>query len=135
MSILETFRLLCKDFSDVGDEEVSNYLSIFAPMVSKKKFRSNYNLALVYYVAHKMAMDGLGKTSENSLGAAISVSDVAAYSAAGVTAVKDGETSISFLAGSSESGKSGADAEYEKTVYGRQYMAIRDSCIVPITIS
>lgn len=134
MSLLETFRLLFGDFSDVSDEEVNKYLSVFAPMVSKKKFGSSYNLALAYYVAHKMAMNGIGKTSENFLGGTVSVSEVASYAAAGITSIKDGETSLSFSTGES-SGKSGSDAEYEKTVYGIQYMAIRDSCIVPITTS
>lgn len=135
MSLLETFRLLFGDFSDVSDEEVNKYLSVFAPMVSKKKFGSSYNLALAYYVAHKMAMNGLGKTSENFLGGTVSVSEVASYAVAGISSIKDGETSLSFSTGESESGKSGSDAEYKKTVYGVQYMAIRDSCIVPITIS
>lgn len=135
MSILATFRTLFKEFSDVPDKDVNEYLDIFAPMVSKKKFGGKYGLALAYYVAHKMAMNGLGKTSETLLGGAVSASDAASLSAAGITSVKDGETSISFSGGGTESGKSGSDAEYEKTVYGIQFMAIRDSCIVPITIS
>lgn len=130
-------RTLFKEFSNVTDGDLEVYLNTFSPMLSRKKFGDKFDLALAYYTAHKMSMNGLGSTSENLLGGMVSASEASALSAAGVASVKDGETAISFAAGSASvgSGNSGTDAEYEKTVYGVQYMAIRNSCIVPITIA
>lgn len=136
-SVKETIRTLFQEFSDVPDDTLDGYLEIFSPMVSKKKFGSQYHLALTYYIAHKMAVNGLGNTSETLLGGMVSATDAATLGAAGVTSVKDGESAISFAVGTVNSGNgtSGSDTEYKKTVYGVQYLAIRDSCIVPITIA
>ncbi len=137
MNAVKIIRTLFKEFASVTDEDLGAYLETFSPMLSRKRFGDKYDLALAYYTAHKMSMNGLGEMSENLLGGTVSATEAAALSAAGVASVKDGETAISFAAGngSAGSGNSGTDAEYRKTVYGVQYMAIRDSCIVPITIA
>lgn len=136
MECADIIRTLFPEFSAVSDETLQTYITIFGPLVSKRKFRDKYNLALAYLVAHKMAMDGLAASDDSSLGTAVSVSEAAAYSAAGIASVKDGESSISFstATSSSSAGSSSATAEYEKTVYGLQYLAIRNSCIMPITV-
>lgn len=133
----EIIRTLFKEFSDVSEDVLDQYLNIFAPMVSKKKFGGKHGLALAYYVAHKMTVNGLGSASESLLGGAVSATEASALIAAGVTLVRDGETSISFADGSAGSGgaRSRSDAEYETTVYGRQYLSIRDSCVAAIVIS
>lgn len=136
-SAKETIRTLFQEFSDVPDDTLDSYLEIFSPMVSKKKFGNQYHLALAYYIAHKMTVNGLGNTSENLLGGMVSAVDAAALRAAGVSSVRDGESALSFAAdaGSAGNEESGNAAEYKQTVYGVQYLAIRDSCIVPITIA
>ena len=56
--VLKVFRVIAPEFSNLTDEEVTAMLELFAPMVSKNTFGTKYNLALAYFVAHIIALNG-----------------------------------------------------------------------------
>ena len=119
MTTLETFRLVAKEFADVPDDDVEEFIELVKPLISEKKFGNTYSMALALLVAHKFKMAGYGDISTGRVDDALRVSS---YS--------EGEVSISYSA--SQSGSISVDAEYTLTTYGLQFLGIRRSKIIPI---
>ena len=57
------FRVIAPEFASVTDTELNNWFDLFAPMVSKKTFGNKYDLALAYFIAHILALQGLYATT------------------------------------------------------------------------
>ena len=119
MTTLETFRLTAKEFADIPDDDIEEYIELVKPLISEKKFGNTYSMALALLVAHKLKMAGYGDISTGRVDDALRVSS---YS--------EGEVSISYSA--SQSGSISVDAEYTLTAYGLQFLGIRRSKIIPI---
>ena len=64
--VLKVFRVIAPEFSNLTDEEVTAMLELFAPMVSKNTFGAKYNLALAYFVAHILALNGVYASVQGS---------------------------------------------------------------------
>lgn len=125
MDTLKTFRLIGREFDNVKDEEVREYLDLYAPMVSRKKFGNLYDMALSYYTAHKMKLRGMGGAEDEARKNAALNMGVASYS--------EGDTSISYTTPAT-SGSTDTDAELTLTVYGIEYMRIVRSVVICATI-
>lgn len=131
---LAVFRMIAQEFSDIPDEDemdddgnvttygVLSYMSVFATLISRKRYGEHYNTALAYLTAHKLLMMGYGSGSDSSgLG---SIADSFRISSA-----SEGETSVSF---SDNTTSDDEDSEYTLTIYGRMFLSIKRSVIVPI---
>lgn len=108
------------EFKEVSDDDIGFWIELQAPVISRKKFGTDYNLALALLVCHAMKMAGNG---DNSLG---TISDTGR-----LASVSEGGVSISFA--TSTAGTAG-DAAYQLTSYGLQFIEIRNRHIVPIMI-
>ena len=64
--VLKVFRVIAPEFNNLTDEEVTTMLELFSPMVSKHTFGTKYNLALAYFVAHIIALNGVYATAQGS---------------------------------------------------------------------
>lgn len=118
------FRLVAPEFDQVTDEELSRWLSLCAPLISKRKFSALYDQALALLAAHRMKLSGKYEPEETAAIQSIANSGrVASYT--------EGQVSISFNS-SASSGSS--DATYELTSYGQQFIELHRSLVVPITI-
>lgn len=125
MEAIGAFRLIGKEFAQVGDEEVRNFMDLFSPMVSQKRFGDKYNLAVAYYTAHKMKLHGMsGNEDDARTNAALNM---------GIASYSEGGTSISY-ATPANSGSTDTDAELTMTAYGIEYMRLVRSCIIPAVI-
>ncbi len=120
MTTLEIFRLIATEFSTISDTDVNKWIELTEPLISESRFGNTYKQALAYLTAHKMKMAGLGDTSVGKIDDMMRVSS---YS--------EGSVSISYSTGGS-GGANIADEEYRLTAYGRQYLTIRCSKIIPI---
>ena len=125
MTATEIIRITATEFDDMPDEELSKWVEIVRPMVSKKQFGRLYEQALAYLVCHTLKMAGCGDNPLGELGG------VGVGFAIG--SVSEGGSSISF--GASQSSNLASDAELGLTVYGVQYLQLRRMVIVPIHIS
>jgi hypothetical protein len=123
-SPLEIFRLVAAEFTSVADGTVNEWLELTAPLVSRKRFGRVYNQALALLTAHRMKMAGADSGSEPVAGGN-DLAQLASYKSAGVSSYSSGGESISFDNGALTSALS-ADAEYSQTVYGVQYVTLRD---------
>lgn len=119
MTALETIRVIATEFADVSDDDISKWIEIAKPFISKRKFGKMYELALAYLTAHKMKMAGLGDCSMGKVDDSLRV-----------TSYSEGAVSIGFSV--SQSNNIAVDAEYTLTAYGLQFLQIRKSCIIPI---
>ena len=119
----KTFRLIAPEFNSVEKKKVQEYLGLFSPMVSKRKFCDKYILALAYYTAHKLKMLGLG-AEDDQKGIAQNI---------GVSSYAEGDTNISYAVPSAV-GTLETDAELSLTAYGLQYLHIRNTSVVPATM-
>lgn len=119
MTVLETFRVIAKEFSAETDNEVNAFITLSEPMVSKRIFGKFYEQAVAYLTAHRMKMAGMG---DSSLGALDDALRVGSYS--------EGDTSVSFNIGGT--GLKENDAYYTLTSYGLMYLQLRRLCVVPI---
>lgn len=117
-------RLVAPEFGQVTDEELSKWLSLCAPLISKRKFGALYDQALALLAAHRMKLSGKYEPEETAAIQSIANSGrVASYT--------EGQVSISF---NSSAGSGSSDATYELTSYGQQFIELRRSLVVPITI-
>ena len=57
MNATEIIRLTMPEFSDVADNKLEKWISLMRPMVSKVKFKHQYEYAVALLVAHKLKLD------------------------------------------------------------------------------
>ena len=133
MDVLEIFRMVAEEFSDIPDEDVideetgkvtqrgiKSYIGLYSDQISEKRFGSTYNKALAYLTAHKLKMSGYGRSeAAGVIGDSLRVSS---YS--------EGETSISFS--TNQQTNLQADAEYALTVYGLEFLTLRRNAVISI---
>lgn len=126
---LEIFRVVAAEFAEENDAKVCLWLNLTAPLVSRKRFGEVYGQALALLTAHRMKTAGVG--SETG-GAESGLSDIGGVGAAfKVASYSSGGESISFNSGALTS-KLDSDAEYAQTVYGVQYLTLRNLYAIPI---
>ena len=126
---LEIFRVVAVEFAKEDDATVGLWLNLTAPLVSRKRFGEVYGQALALLTAHRMKTAGVGSESgggESDLG------DIGGVGAAfRVASYSSGGESISFNSGALTA-KLDSDAEYAQTVYGVQYLTLRNLYTIPI---
>jgi len=126
---LEIFRLVATEFAAVDDTTVNMWIDITTPLVSRKRFGKVYEQALALLTAHRMKIAAVGTD-----GTANSELDEIAIVGAGfrVAGYTSGGESVSYN-GNVLTTQLSPDAEYTQTVYGVQYLTLRDLNIVSIT--
>jgi hypothetical protein len=119
LTAIGILRVVADEFNDVPADKVNTFIELVKPLISEKRFGSNYQTALAYLAAHKMKMAGYG---DNTTGKVEDMMRVSSYS--------EGEVSVSYAV--SQNVNSTVDAEYALTSYGLQFLSIRRLCIIPI---
>ena len=117
--VLKVFRVIAPEFSNLTDEEVTAMLELFAPMVSKNTFGAKYNLALAYFVAHILALNGVYASVQGSS---------TDGSVAGVKREKEGDLEREYAIPDASDYMS----LLYKTYYGRMYLQIMKMCAIGI---
>lgn len=126
---LEIIRIVATEFSAVDKDTIQTWIDLTAPLVSRKRFGKVYEQALALLTAHRMKIAEVGSdksTSDSELdelgGLGIGLK-VASYSIGG--------ESISFN-NSALTTTLSPDAELTQTVYGIQFITLRNLNIIPI---
>ena len=117
--VLKVFRVIAPEFSNLTDEEVTAMLELFSPMVSKNTFGTKYNLALAYFVAHIIALNGVYATTQGSS---------TDGSVAGIKREKEGDLEREYAIPDASDYMS----LLYKTYYGRMYLQIMKLCAIGI---
>ena len=117
--VLKVFRVIAPEFSEMTDEEVTEMLELFSPMVSKKTFGTKYNLAMAYFVAHILSLNNV-YTSVTGASSDASV--------AGVKREKEGDLEREYAIPDASDYMS----LLYKTYYGRMYLQIMKMCALGI---
>ena len=117
--VLKVFRVIAPEFNSMTDEEVTAMLELFAPMVSKNTFGVKYNLALAYFVAHIIALNGIYTTTAGASSDA---------SVAGVKREKEGDLEREYAIPDASDYMS----LLYRTYYGRMYLQIMKLCAIGI---
>ena len=117
--VLKVFRVIAPEFNNLTDEEVTAMLELFSPMVSKNTFGTKYNLALAYFVAHILALNGVYATAQGSS---------TDGSVAGVKREKEGDLEREYAIPDASDYMS----LLYKTYYGRMYLQIMKLCAIGI---
>lgn len=117
--VLKVFRVIAPEFNNLTDEEVTAMLELFAPMVSKNTFGTKYNLALAYFVAHILALNGLYATAQGSS---------TDGSVAGIKREREGDLEREYAIPDASDYMS----LLYKTYYGRMYLQIMKLCAIGI---
>ena len=117
--VLKVFRVIAPEFNNLTDEEVTAMLELFSPMVSKHTFGTKYNLALAYFVAHIIALNGVYSTAQGSS---------TDGSGAGVKREKEGDLEREYAIPDASDYMS----LLYKTYYGRMYLQIMKMCAIGI---
>lgn len=117
--VLKVFRVIAPEFNNLTDEEVTAMLELFSPMVSKNTFGTKYNLALAYFVAHILALNGVYATTQGSS---------TDGSVAGVKREKEGDLEREYAIPDASDYMS----LLYKTYYGRMYLQIMKLCAIGI---
>lgn len=117
--VLNVFRVIAPEFNNLTDEEVTAMLELFTPMVSKNTFGTKYNLALAYFVAHILALNGLYATAQGSS---------TDGSVAGVKREREGDLEREYAIPDASDYMS----LLYKTYYGRMYLQIMKLCAIGI---
>lgn len=114
--ILRIFRVIAPEYAEMTDEEVTEVIELFAPMVSKHTFGAKYNLAVAYYIAHTITLQNLytttaGASSNPAVG--------------GVKREKEGDLEREYAV--SDDG-----SLLNQTYYGRYYLQLLKLCAIGI---
>lgn len=117
--VLKVFRVIAPEFSNLTDEEVTAMLELFAPMVSKNTFGIKYNLALAYFVAHILALNGVYATAQGSS---------TDGSVAGIKREREGDLEREYAIPDASDYMS----LLYKSYYGRMYLQIMKLCAIGI---
>ena len=117
--VLKVFRVIAPEFNNLTDEEVTAMLELFSPMVSKNTFGTKYNLALAYFVAHILALNGVYATAQGSS---------TDGSVAGIKREKEGDLEREYAIPDASDYMS----LLYKTYYGRMYLQIMKLCAIGI---
>ena len=117
--VLKVFRVIAPEFNNLTDEEVTAMLELFSPMVSKNTFGTKYNLALAYFVAHILALNGVYATAQGSS---------TDGSVAGVKREREGDLEREYAIPDASDYMS----LLYKTYYGRMYLQIMKLCAIGI---
>lgn len=117
--VLKVFRVIAPEFSNLTDEEVTAMLELFAPMVSKNTFGTKYNLALAYFVAHILALNGVYATAQGSS---------TDGSVAGIKREREGDLEREYAIPDASDYMS----LLYKSYYGRMYLQIMKLCAIGI---
>ena len=125
-AVLDIVRLIGPEFSDTADSVILNWINLCKPLVSKKVFGDLYEQALAYMVCHRIKLAGGGASTYGEHG---TIGDAFG----GVGSVSDGGSSISFNTSGALNGM--ADSEYSLTLYGTQFLHLRQLVVVPIHIA
>lgn len=121
MAPAEIIRMVGPEFASVQPDDLDKWVELTLPLISKTKFGKLYGQAVALLTCHRMKIAGLGDNEfAGTIGDTLRVGN---YS--------EGNRSIGYVA--PQGGI--ADAELLLTGYGIQYMTLRKSVIVPITIS
>ena len=130
MTPLKTFRVIAPEFAAVANETVKAWINLTIPLVSKEKFGELYSQAVALLTAHRMKLAGIGAADG---AAGIGGSSLAVGDTMRIASYSEGDTSVSFFAGSSSGGST--DAELNLTSYGTQFTSLREMVIMPIVCS
>ena len=117
--VLKVFRVIAPEFAEMTDEEVTEMLELFAPMVSKHTFGNKYNLAVAYFVAHIISLNNVYTTTAGASSDA---------SVAGVKREKEGDLEREYAIPDASDYMS----LLYKTYYGRMYLQIMKLCAIGI---
>ena len=116
--VLQVFRVIAPEFANLTDTQVTEIITLFAPMVSKKTFGTKHNLALAYFTAHILALNGVytqtGASSDSSV--------------AGVKREKEGDLEREYAIPDASDYMS----LLYKTYYGRMYLQIMKLCAIGV---
>ena len=125
---LEILRLVATEFSEVKDETVQTWIDLTVPLVSRKRFGTVYEQALALLTAHRMKTASVGSEVNanadlDEVGGVGVAFRVGSYSAGGESIGFNNSVLTSSL---------NPDAELTQTVYGVQFISLRDMYIIPI---
>ena len=115
---IAVFRVVAPEFSQVTDATLETWFDLFAPMVSKKTFGVKYDLALAYFIAHVLALQGVYATEGASTDGSV----------AGVKREKEGDLEREYAIPDASDYMS----LLYKTYYGRMYLQIMKLCTIGI---
>ncbi|MCD8364445.1 MAG: DUF4054 domain-containing protein [Clostridiales bacterium] len=126
-SAKEIIRLMYTEFASVDDDTLDAIIALCRPLVSKVKFKGQYEWAVALVAAHKMKLQGYGDSLIDS--------GVTLASANGLASVSEGNTSISFDTSTTSLASTDPEtAEYAKTIYGLQFLTLRRQMVMNIVI-
>ena len=116
---IAVFRVVAPEFAQVTDATLGTWFDLFAPMVSKKTFGAKYDLALAYFIAHVLALQGAYATNAGTS---------TDGSVAGVKGEKEGDLEREYAIPDASDYMS----LLYKTYYGRMYLQIMKLCAIGI---
>ena len=120
--ILELIRKIAPEFNDVADEEMEDFIDVYADLVSERYFGKHYNKAVAFLVVHQLTLFNIANSSE--AGAADS-----SLIAGNVLMEKEGDLQRQY--GNLNTSDSETDSLLNKTYYGKMFIALR-SALRPI---
>ena len=95
--------------------------------MSRRRFAHLYNQAAALLTAHRMKLAGLGIAEEDPMAG---IGQIGVGNLTRVASYSEGETAISFNTNLSQ--LTDKDAELALTIYGIQYLTLRNMRIMPI---
>ena len=129
LTTLEIFRLVAREYEEIKDAEVGQWIELCMPFVSRRKFGNLYAQALALLTAHRMKLAGVNiSDGDDPLD---ELKDIGVSNLMRVGSYSEGQTSISF--NTNQTQYAALNAELSLTPYGIQYLSLRRMRIMSIT--
>lgn len=123
-SILTMFRIMAPEFDDVANADVRTAVALACDLVSEKRFGRFYGRAVVLMTAHQLKITRMTQHDAETGNDLLTKGTI--------TSEREGDLQRSY----GTAGVTGDDEDYllQKTVYGRQFLALRKRCVVPVAV-
>lgn len=127
--LIAVFRLTVPALSDVTDAQLALDFEIYRDYVSERRLGRLFPKALSYFVAHMITLNQM-IASKAGDGGAGNVN----LTAGGLTSEKEGQLARGYSSTTLAAAGSAGDDLLKKTLYGQQFLMLRDMVIVPAAI-
>ena len=111
--LIPLFKMLAPDLANFTDDVIISWLELAEPHVSKCRFGSLYNQALVYYTAYMVELSQeIEQGGGGGSGGSVTAGEIASR--------KEGDLAITYTTSSSNSSGNN-DSTLAKNIYGQQF--------------
>ena len=128
---LSTFRICYPEFDPVADAAVQVWIDKSANYLNPDSWSDCFDDAVLARSAHTLALSQARIAAAQAINGAV----VVPGGSGAITSSSVGGVSTGYAATGASSSERNSDAWYAQTPYGQEFLALRESCLSPMSMT